>query len=148
MADDRQEKAEDTLDALFAEARRVEPDADLVARVLADAEAVQREAARPPLQPARAGILRRPPAWIAALGGWGGFGGVTAAGLVGLAVGFWSPDMIDGLSGGQLWTLSGRGGEPRPHGTGTGERRCLRPRTLHRAGAGAASGSRWRCRWR
>lgn len=112
MADDRKKKAEETLDALFAEARRVEPDADLVARVLADAEAVQRETARPPLQPARAGVLRRPPAWIAALGGWGGFGGVTAAGLVGLAVGFWSPDMIDGLSGGQLWTLSGGGVSP------------------------------------
>lgn len=112
MADDRQKKAEDNLDALFAEARRVGPGADLVARVLADAETVQREVARTPQRPKRAGVLRRPPSWIAALGGWGGLGGVTAAGLVGLAVGFWSPDMIDVLSGGQLWTLSGGGLSP------------------------------------
>jgi hypothetical protein len=112
MADDKQKNAEDNLDALFAEARRVGPDADLVARVLADAEAVQREIARTAQRPTRSGVLRRPPAWIAALGGWGGFGGVTAAGLVGLAVGFWSPEMIDVLSGGQLWTLSGGGLSP------------------------------------
>ncbi len=112
MANDRHEKPEDPLDALFAAAHRAEPGADLVARVLADADAVQRDVARTRQPTNRAGVLRRPPAWITALGGWGGFGGVTAAGLVGLAVGFWSPDMIDVLSGGQLWTLSGGGLSP------------------------------------
>jgi hypothetical protein len=58
---------------------------------------------------ARRGLFGARPSWIAALGGWGGFGGVTAAGLVGLAVGFWSPDMVDVLSGGQIWSLSGGG---------------------------------------
>jgi hypothetical protein len=80
-----------------------------VARVLADAETARCRKSRHPhhLRGLRAGV--RPPAWIAALGGWGGFGGVTAAGLVGLALGFWSPDMVDVISGGQLWSLSGGG---------------------------------------
>jgi hypothetical protein len=35
---------------------------------------------------------------------------VTAAGLVGLALGFWAPEAIDSLSGGQLWLISGGAG--------------------------------------
>jgi hypothetical protein len=116
MADDRTHGLgagpEDGLDALLAEARRIAPGDDLVARVLADAETARQEVAAP-APPARpAGLWVRPPAWIAALGGWGGFGGVTAAGLVGLALGFWSPDMVDVISGGQLHSLSGGGVSP------------------------------------
>ena len=37
---------------------------------------------------------------------------IHAAGLVGLAVGFWSPDMVDVLSGGPLWSLSSDGWGP------------------------------------
>jgi hypothetical protein len=61
---------------------------------------------------AGAGCSGTRPSWIAALGGWGGLGGVTAAGIVGLALGFWSPDTVDVLSGGQLWSLSGGGFSP------------------------------------
>jgi hypothetical protein len=111
MADDRlNADGPNDLDALFRAARQVAPGDDLVARVLADADAVQAEAAD--LPPRLGGVLSRPPSWIAALGGWGGFGGVTAAGLVGLAVGFWSPDAVDVLSGGQIWSLSGTGLSP------------------------------------
>jgi hypothetical protein len=91
------------LDALFSEARAVQPGSDLTARVLADARAIQAEATAADA-PAFGWRLRlpRPPAFIAALGGWGGLGGVTAAGLVGLAVGFWSPETVEALGGGQL----------------------------------------------
>ena len=111
MADEKQKDAGVDLDALFAEARQVTPRDDLIARVLADATSAQEQAK--PAEPAkRGGFLGRPPSWIAALGGWGSFGGVTTAGLVGLAVGFWSPDMVDVLSGGQLWSLSSDGWGP------------------------------------
>jgi hypothetical protein len=79
------------LEALLAEARRAEPGADLVARVLADARAVQLA----PAAPRRP--RRRLPGLVAALGGWGWLGGVTAAGLVGLSVGYWAPDAVDGV---------------------------------------------------
>lgn len=91
------------LDALLSAAARVRPSDDLLARVLTDAQAVQAQlAASEPMAARtqkRAATSRRlwrdPPALVAALGGWGGFGGVTAAGIFGLAVGFWSPEMID-----------------------------------------------------
>lgn len=115
MANDEKKNVEDDdVDALLTSARSVEPGADLMARVMADAARAQQEnAAEAPAQPRirakRAGLFTRPPAWVAALGGWGSFGGVTAAGIVGLAVGFWSPDMVDVLSGGQIWSLTGTG---------------------------------------
>jgi hypothetical protein len=113
MADENRTGAGADLDALFAGARQVTPTDDLVARVLADARRVQDDAAPAPAPaPRRSGMFGRPPSWIAALGGWGGLGGVTAAGIVGLAVGFWSPDMVDVLSGGQFWSLSGGGFSP------------------------------------
>jgi hypothetical protein len=103
------EPEDDRLEALFSEAREaVRPGDDLVARVLADAAAVQ--AAGKPLQPLPAA---RGGGWsglVSALGGWPALSGVTAAGLVGLALGFWAPEAIDSLSGGQLWLLSGGGG--------------------------------------
>lgn len=99
------------LEALFAAARGAErPGDDLVARVLADAAAVQAGAAAPAAPPApavRGGL------WsgiLSALGGWPGVSGVTAAGVAGLMLGFWAPDVVDSLSGGQLWLLSGGGG--------------------------------------
>jgi hypothetical protein len=104
MANETDRDAE--LDALLSEAKEVRPDPDLVARVLADAAAVQGASAESTLTSRRGGLFRNPPRLVAALGGWGGFGGVTAAGLVGLAVGFWSPDAVDMLSGGAFWTLA------------------------------------------
>jgi hypothetical protein len=92
MADDKDNGADDGLDACLRRHAALNPARDLVARVLADADRGRAAArGRPPPEPAGR-IVRSPPSWIAALGGWGGFGGVTAAGLVGLALGFWSPD--------------------------------------------------------
>jgi hypothetical protein len=57
MADDRRKDGDTGLDALFAEARRVTPDDDLVARVLADARAVQDAAAPAMAAPRRGGMF-------------------------------------------------------------------------------------------
>lgn len=80
-------------DALFAQAADDGPSPDLMARVMADADAVQAEV------PVAAPVPRG--AWlaglIAALGGWGALSGITAAGVMGLAVGLYSPDTVSGL---------------------------------------------------
>lgn len=108
MAHDAKPEAETDLDTLFAAARAEAPGAALRARVLADAAAVQAGAMTRP-----APTRRRGGGWIgaavAALGGWGAVSGVTAAGVVGLALGLWAPETIDSLAGGQIWTLSGGG---------------------------------------
>lgn len=83
---------DEALEAMFAAARSAaaEPSADLLARVLADAEAVQDGRAAlatgPVAAPRGGGGI-----WasiLAALGGWGGAGGLAAAGLAGLWIGF------------------------------------------------------------
>jgi hypothetical protein len=76
-------------DGLFAEARtmRLSPSADLTARILADADAVQAGfrsgsgAVRP----------RRWSGWIAAMGGTGVLAGLATATLAGLWLGFAQP---------------------------------------------------------
>jgi hypothetical protein len=81
MADDRRKDGGTASTRCSRRRGRLTPDDDLVARVLADARTPCR---RLPLRTchraARGGLFRHPPSWIAALGGWGGFGGVTAAG--------------------------------------------------------------------
>ena len=103
------EPEKDGLEAVFAAARGAErPGDDLVARVMADAAAVQAEASAAPPAPTSAGGV-----WsgvLSALGGWPGLSGVTAAGVAGLVLGFWAPDVVDSLSGGQLWLISGGAG--------------------------------------
>lgn len=90
------EPSDKALDALFAEASREEPGPDLMARVLADAEAVQAEqaagmaAATAPRGSWLAGIIN-------GLGGWSAVSGITAAGVMGLAVGLYSPDAVSAL---------------------------------------------------
>lgn len=115
MANDPQDTG---LDRLLAEARQDQPGADLMARVLADAARVQAGGAA---QPATASKARRGITWwrplINAVGGWPGVSGVTAAGVVGLAVGLYAPDLVDTLSGGQLWTLTGGSGATPDIGT-------------------------------
>lgn len=110
MTTDRDEAL---FEALMREARDVPPPGDdLVARVLADASAVQaaRFAPSPPAMPVGRGLLR---GLVASLGGWQAVSGVTLAGLTGLVVGFAAPDLVDSWSGGQIWTLTG-GGEAMP----------------------------------
>lgn len=90
------------LDDLFAEARGAEvPGDDLVARVLADAAAVQAKSA--PGVVASAG--GRPAGWLSGIGGWFGAGGLVAATLTGLLIGVYSPDSVDAALGGQLSSL-------------------------------------------
>lgn len=51
------------------------------------------------------------------MGGWPAVSGVTLAGVTGLVLGFYAPDMIDTLSGGQIWSLSGEVGATPDIGT-------------------------------
>lgn len=64
-----------------------------MARVLADAAQVQAEV--PVVEaPSRGGWLAL---LIGGLGGWSAVSGITAAGVMGLAVGLYSPDTVAGL---------------------------------------------------
>ncbi|QXT40957.1 mechanosensitive ion channel family protein [Gymnodinialimonas ceratoperidinii] len=99
------EPLKDPLDALLAQAGSDGPSPDLMARVLADAEAVQ--AARAAAQAVPSAATDPAPAnrsWLeillGALGGWSAISGITAAGVMGLAVGLYSPDTISGLISG------------------------------------------------
>lgn len=87
---------DDALDALFAQAKETSPRPDLMARVLADAADVQAEATvvHAPVSPPRDSWLA---GLLGALGGWSAISGITAAGVVGLAVGLYSPDAVAGL---------------------------------------------------
>lgn len=89
------------LEALFSDARAQAPAPDLVARVLADAEAVQAAPVAVPERPVRArGWLAE---LVAGLGGWSVVSGITAAGVAGLAVGLYAPDTVSGwIDGGAL----------------------------------------------
>jgi hypothetical protein len=98
----------DDLDTLFAAARDDMPSADLQARVLDEAAAVQAAQALPrPASPRGGGLLA---SLAAALGGWPGLSGVTAAGVIGLGLGFYAPDLVDSLSAGQVWSVGGGAG--------------------------------------
>lgn len=97
------------LDRLFAEARSAvpEPGAALLARVLTDAEAVQdarlRVSGRSQKRAAHRGVLGRAVrAAVALAGGWGGVGGLVAATVAGVWIGF---GLSAGNTGGEL--LSG-----------------------------------------
>lgn len=92
---------DDALEAFFAAAKRTTPvpsDA-LLAKVMADAlaaqEARQQAPARQRQQAARPGVLAQ---LRDALGGWPAFGGLAAAGVMGLAVGLVAPLGQDGLA--------------------------------------------------
>lgn len=93
------------LEPFFAEARgqSPEPSPDLLARVLADAAAVQVAAAAAQRPAAWAG--RRGPSWrglLDLLGGWGGLGGLAAAGVTGLWIGVTGTGALGDASG-ALW---------------------------------------------
>lgn len=80
------------LDALFGEVRSdpVEPSSDIMARVLADAAAMQPVAAAQSVakNPLGSRIL-------SAIGGWPALSGVAAAGVAGLWIGLVPPDAVD-----------------------------------------------------
>jgi hypothetical protein len=87
---------ETDLESLFATARagRPSPSADLIARITADADAVQ-AAFRP--APARL-RPRRWSGWIAAMGGTGVLAGLATATLAGLWLGFAQPAPVPTLT--------------------------------------------------
>lgn len=90
------------LDDLFAAARGAEvPGDDLVARVLADAAAVQAEAATR-AAPSGGGWMS---GLMSGIGGWFGAGSLAAATTAGLLIGFYAPDTVDTVLGGQLSEL-------------------------------------------
>lgn len=96
------------LDALFAEMRAAGPvpSEDLMARILGDAEA-----AMPGMRPAMTapGVARRPAGGLrglfAALGGWGGVGGLVSATVAGVWIGF--ADLGTGIGISSLTAASG-----------------------------------------
>jgi len=88
------------LDDLFAAARGAEvPGDDLVARVLADAAAVQADTVA---APSGGGWMS---GLLSGVGGWFGAGGLVAATTAGLLIGVYAPDTVDGILGGQLSEL-------------------------------------------
>jgi hypothetical protein len=90
MTDDRVNDTE--LEALFQEARAMPPQMpeELMARVLADAEA---------LQPAPRAVRGGWRAWIAALGGLPGMGGLVTASCLGFWLGVAPPTGLPDLAG-------------------------------------------------
>jgi len=87
----------EALDQLLAEAREDDMPAVLEARILADARSVQEAWLPPVAQPVRSPLARL----REALGGWGGMGGLVAAGVAGLWLGI-APPAIAGDPVGRL----------------------------------------------
>lgn len=88
------------LDGLFTAARHrtPAPSPDLIARIIAQAEAVAAPAVPTPTRP---GVIAR---LLDAIGGWPAAAGLATATVAGLAIGLGSPDTLDTLSGGYLAT--------------------------------------------
>lgn len=100
------------LEDLFAAARAapIKPDQDLLARIMADADAelpTSPWAVTVPEPARRAGIAGRFRDWVGAIGGWPAAAGLASAAVAGLAIGFGSPQTVDTLSGGYF--LAGNG---------------------------------------
>lgn len=99
MTDDMTQRDETHLDDLFAEARQVRPvvSVDLMARIMADAAAVQSERTAPIVvaAPEQGGFFAG--LWTA-LGGWGGAGGLAAATMAGLWIGIAPPSGLESVS--------------------------------------------------
>ena len=93
------------LDAFFAEARGRAPDPSpaLVARVLADAEAEQARIVRSAAPgAARSGLGSAWRGVLDMLGGWGGIGGLAAAGITGIWIGVSGTGAL-GVATAQVW---------------------------------------------
>lgn len=97
-----QDKDDFALDDLFATARGVaaEPGDDLMARILADAAAVQaRPVAAPTPAPVASGGWR---GWLSAIGGWPAAGGMALATVAGVWIGVAPPSGLTTWASG-LW---------------------------------------------
>lgn len=101
MAMAERHSSDDFLDGFLAAARQAapEPSADLLARVLADAEAQMAQRAAPPLPaaPVGAGI------WagiMSAVGGWRAMGGLATAAVTGVWIGFSGAEPLADAAGG------------------------------------------------
>ncbi|MCG7519094.1 hypothetical protein [Ruegeria sp. Ofav3-42] len=82
----------DNLDLLFAQAREKRPELpdDLAVRILTDAETVRLERRKPD-------ETKTNPLWtrvLAGLGGWQGMGGLVAASMAGVWIGFSAPAFL------------------------------------------------------
>lgn len=96
---------DDALEGLFAQAREDGPSPDLMARVLADAEAVRTTKAQALTAP-KASLARR--IWLRLLGsvgGWGALSGILSAGVAGLTIGLFSPDAVVGFLANEALTF-------------------------------------------
>jgi len=100
MTDDKTIPTDAELDALFAAAVRdaPTPSGDLLQRIVADADMVSAARQAPPLR-VRRGLVDR---LMAALGGWPAVAGLATATVVGIWIGYASPDALNGLTGGPL----------------------------------------------
>jgi len=87
------------LDSLFAaaQARAPVPPDDLIARILAEAQAQAEPVGAP--EPRATGLWR---AILGSIGGWPAATGLASATVAGLAIGLGAPDALDTLSGGYL----------------------------------------------
>ena len=92
------------VDDLFAQARdqTITPSDDLMARVMADADAALPQTAA--VQPAASGGFFA--SLLDALGGWPVLSGVAAAGFAGLWVGLAPPDTVEGWAADILGTTT------------------------------------------
>lgn len=99
------------LDALLAEARAVSPvpSADLVARVLADADRALAGEAGPELAVAPVVAARAGRGWLSALGGWPAMGGLMASAVVGVWIGAAPPAALADTAAGLAGTIWGEG---------------------------------------
>ena len=94
------------LDSMFEAARATAPtpDGDLMARIMADAEAQIAAQARPLAKAPSPGFLA---GLLALVGGWPAAAGLATATVVGLTVGLSTPDTLDDLTGGYLAAATG-----------------------------------------
>lgn len=98
MTDDK-EMTDAELDRLFAEASDAGavPSADLLARVMADADAVAdaRDAPQTPPAPVRRGWLE---SLLGVIGGWPAMAGLATATVAGVWIGYSPPEAVSGFA--------------------------------------------------